>query len=738
MIYRRISVNNFLAYMGRHDVRLCEGLTVVVAQYDDAESRSNRGGKSAIAFDAPVFALYGWTRTGRVDDVVHRSVVGREEGWSEVEVETSDGAVHVVRQGRTCTGKALREVDGSPVKREDMERFVVEELVGLTLEEFLLTNGFLQGDAHSFMRLSSREKRRVVSPWFRTDRWLPRADRARRLLGDAKARYRALDEERTSLIDVDLDAARGRVVELESEIASASERLEVVRDELAAVRVERDDIEELSRELSGVLKDRSEILRREEDEVRSAGSEFSRKQKRVRKLEEDLEEARRTAADVEVLQGAEAGLHEAVERHDALKVELDRMLAEEPALEQDRLSLLRRYRSVTDNRDGVCPILGERCDRVERDEAEVRKVKAEGRSVKARLSRLRAAVDTARSSLDDAVEAVASRRVEVRRLDRLRARPTVEQVGSWLAAAEEERDEAKVRVESVRDGGSTVARLLEELDRKASDLGSRIENGRRFDEVFQELNLKLEDLKAEHDSLMEELTSARTDLEIHTRADERRSEIESEQKGLWQRVVDLTWTHYAFSAVGIPSREMENAFGVAEDAMNGVLDGLGTHLRVRFTPSRELKDWEPACVACGEMFRKGERKHVCLRCGVPRRRKRRDELRMEVLDGEHVGAFESDSGGGKALLSLGVRLGLARLPAMVRKVRCQHLLVDEVDGELDEPNRDALHRLMRDRLGSVGVRQVLLVTHSPARESFRNVVEVVRVRSEDRSEVRNV
>jgi hypothetical protein len=195
----------------------------------------------------------------------------------------------------------------------------------------------------------------------------------------------------------------------------------------------------------------------------------------------------------------------------------------------------------------------------------------------------------------------------------------------------------------------------------------------------------------------------------------------------------LAWAAYAFGATGIPSRELENAFGVAEDSMNSVLSDLESPTRLRFSPSRELKDWEPACLVCGEVFKKGERRHVCRACGIPRRKRRRDELRLEVVDGEHDASFELDSGGGKILLSLGVRFGLAPLPAASRRVRCESAVIDEPDGALDGPNRAALHRLLTTRLPKLGIRQTILITHADVRDEFPSVVVVRRWPDEDRS-----
>ena len=115
-----------------------------------------------------------------------------------------------------------------------------------------------------------------------------------------------------------------------------------------------------------------------------------------------------------------------------------------------------------------------------------------------------------------------------------------------------------------------------------------------------------------------------------------------------------------------------------------------------------------------------------------RRKRRRDELRLEVDDGENESSFELDSGGGKILLSLGVRLGLASLPGSFRRVRCEHLIIDEPDGALDPPNQAALHALIR-RVGDLGIRQTILITHADVRREFDSAVTVHRWEDEDRS-----
>jgi DNA repair exonuclease SbcCD ATPase subunit len=164
MIIKRLTVENVGPFFGSWEVLLETGVTVFVGEYEGAEDRSNRSGKSWLAVDVPTYAIFGVFRGARVEDLPHRLVRGRESAWAEVEVESSDGLEWVVRRGRTAGGDPIRELNGSQISERDLERVVREEVVGLSWEEYLLTLGAVQGEMHAFMRLTAGEKRRVVSP----------------------------------------------------------------------------------------------------------------------------------------------------------------------------------------------------------------------------------------------------------------------------------------------------------------------------------------------------------------------------------------------------------------------------------------------------------------------------------------------------------------------------------------------------------------------------------------------
>lgn len=736
MIFRRILLYNAGPFLAEWEVELGLGVTAVVAEYFGAPGRSNRGGKSFFAVDAPCYGLFGEFRGKTTDDFVHRLARGEEEGFVELEVESSEGTRYVVRRGRTKRGEPIRVLDGADVKEADLARVVSEEILGLSLEEYRLTTMFVQGEMHAFMKMPPAEKRRVVAPWFRTDRWVPRADLARKRLAVAQRRLRDLDhEEELARVTV---AEGGRVRKHFEEVVdptykearrafeSATERRASARSMVDAYVEKRAEARRVAAEV-----DRLELevrLERTEAETELAEAEAARDE-----ALEDLKAAEGRATEVARVEAEVAALDDLRAEVAALRTRVGEDEAARRKAEHDRAELLETYHEIVNSRTGTCPVLREPCDRIAPDPAVLETVKREGLAARRAAERLKKSVDELGWKLDMAKADVAGAEEAARALSELRGLPTPAAARDAYERAKRRADAANAALGRVRLARTESTRALA----RARTAQKRLE-GETGTEAEAELAVAAEALLAAEEALgtAEEARAAQLAL-LHAleRAEAELAAIGDRRAAARADLERVAWAAYAFGATGIPSRELENAFGVAEDAMNRVLADLGAPTRLRFSPARELKEWEAGCLACGYVYPKGERRHVCPDCGVARRKRRRDELRLEVLDGAYESAFELDSGGGQVLLSLGTRLGLAALPGASRRVRCEHAVIDEPDGALDGPNRTALHRLLVNRLPELGIRQALLITHADVREEFEQVVLVHRWEEEDRSGV---
>lgn len=168
---------------------------------------------------------------------------------------------------------------------------------------------------------------------------------------------------------------------------------------------------------------------------------------------------------------------------------------------------------------------------------------------------------------------------------------------------------------------------------------------------------------------------------------------------------------------GIPSKIMEIEIAHVEHKCNWVLEKLGYKKRIQFKPYKELSTYEKVC-ACGAS---GWKKQQCTTCGLKRKRKRKNEPTVSIVDGDSIRPFELESGGAQVIQSFAVRLACSLFLSSMLHVRYKFVLLDEVFAMLDRDNRQTLMELILDKLGSVfGLEQQFVVSHH---EDIVNSVE---------------
>jgi len=734
VIFLRTTLNNVGPYLAEWGVTWGEGVNAVVGEYESSDLRSNRSGKSYLAVAVPLYVFFGEFHGRTLDQLPHRLAAGKEDAWAELEVSGSDGRMWTVRRGRARSGDPIRELNGSAVGEQDLRRVVEGEILGLSLEEYRLTNAFVQGDAHGFMRLSPADKRRVVAPWFRTDRWIPRADLAQKRLSRAQADLRALDAEEQRLQEAAARLPDLGSAEVAARVTAGSARGELadLLRECAEVRAQVDGLEVARRARRELEREVARLGREVETERAAALREVKVAETKLTDAEAAHQGARNRAERVQALEEREAKLEDLRAVVTSAAEEVRRTRADAKRLEEERSALRDRLRELERTRTGLCPVLREACDRVARDEGVLEQIRADGTTKAGQGEDLLRSLKALEWKLEMARGDLGLAETEVRELRELRKAASVEQTRERLVDTREKAEAARTAAERAKLGRTELGRALAHARRRLAEAPEVAVDGGAADRLVV-LDATAQVAQEAVEEAERQVARASAEREAAEKATSELKELGTRRSALTERIERLAWASWAFGASGIPGRELENAFGVAEDAMNHVLANLGAPTRVRFSPSRELQAWEPACIACGVGFAKGERTHRCAACGTPRKKKTRDELQLEVLDGGSESAFELDSGGGQVLISLGVRLGLAGLPARLRAARCEHLVIDEPDGALDEVNRAALHAMLLKRVAALGFRQVILVTHADVRREFGQVVTVHRFDGEDRS-----
>jgi DNA repair exonuclease SbcCD ATPase subunit len=166
----------------------------------------------------------------------------------------------------------------------------------------------------------------------------------------------------------------------------------------------------------------------------------------------------------------------------------------------------------------------------------------------------------------------------------------------------------------------------------------------------------------------------------------------------------------ALGGSGIPARIAAISLAGLEHRANAILEGLGLSFSLAW--ERELGDPAPACAECGHVYEKRTRARECPSCGVPRSRKKSDELDVLVDDGSgEIEDVRTKSGGAKVLVASAIRLAGGMMLRERRGSPLEVAFIDEPFGELDLENRDALARMFAGLLGSVGLEQAFVVSH---------------------------
>jgi len=152
------------------------------------------------------------------------------------------------------------------------------------------------------------------------------------------------------------------------------------------------------------------------------------------------------------------------------------------------------------------------------------------------------------------------------------------------------------------------------------------------------------------------------------------------------------------------------------------------NVNIEFKPDRELQSYEDCCVACGWEFPKGTRTKECENCGEKRRKKRKDEPELRVIDNGSEESFGLESGGGKTMISLSVRTALTLLKRRQTGSEFNVLFLDEVDAMLDQENKIAFMNLVTKILiKKFGFEQIFWISHdSRISESTPHTLKVVR------------
>lgn len=302
-----------------------------------------------------------------------------------------------------------------------------------------------------------------------------------------------------------------------------------------------------------------------------------------------------------------------------------------------------------------------------------------------------------------------------------------EEIANWTSKTGVSRNELMRRATLAyirkQEGAKGVEQQIADLSRERANIENQIpENAEaKKDEIKQKIYMlkddiqSIDDERAEVDKRLGEIGES---LKLEKQKTDRLDALKKELSEVDEQLADAQYVEYMFGKNGIPSVELENSFQEIENDANVILKSLNAPFHLEFEAMRDLKVWEPNCLACGTPFEKGERTHVCKQCGTGRERRKRDELSLKIYEGGTERPFYLDSGGGQILQSVGIRLALTQLARRRKGANWGTIFLDELFGQLDKTNRQMMADLITSTLvKGLGFDQIFMISHDPSVQS---------------------
>ena len=177
-----------------------------------------------------------------------------------------------------------------------------------------------------------------------------------------------------------------------------------------------------------------------------------------------------------------------------------------------------------------------------------------------------------------------------------------------------------------------------------------------------------------------------------------------------QEINDYSFILKACGKNGIPNQILMAELKQVQDRANFILDAFNYPKQLLFEAYTELSSLEKTCHHCGHnQFKNG----LCCGCKSVRRKNRKYEPSIKVIDGSNKRDFSMESGGAQVIQSFAVRLACSIFLANLNNVSVDFLILDEVFGMLDKNNRSkAIELITSNKLNNLGFKQVFMISHS--------------------------
>lgn len=683
----------------------------IIGQWADEPKRSNRAGKSTLV-EAILYGLYGKSRSKKEIDLINKSYPD-EDMLVRLVFETEMEEVIVIERGRTASNSIILELSGYEGADKKVVQEQIDKIIGLNYQDFIMTSFFMQGDIHTFMQSGSTGQKQIISRWLEKEYWKEFEKRAKEYQNEIQGEIDALKHIANDKPDVSIDHEikiginnkENELKALEEVLEGLNTKLESIKDQInkaSKVEAVQNEIHKIKRRISNYQQDIDDLNEEIEDHVEEI--------KEAKEREEQLLLLPKLKSDIEGVNLKIADLYEDIDKNNKIVA----------SLRASKENLLKQYNQMNEF-DAICPVMERACTAIpliegakeevleegKKTSEELKKEKAEGKQLKERMNKLK-----------EDNEKVQNTYREILSYKKL---PTVQSITNEINDIKESiKSKKKVMEEAVSDKNEKELELksLEKID---MDLLTKDKSL-----VKNEIRVK----NSERDDIINYIATSKA--KIAQNKEQRKKAIQASKKisELTEELNQYKLVTYMFSKNGIPSNQIEVAFQELEDEANIILEKVNSDITIEFSPDKVMKTWEENCLVCNTPFPKGYRKIECPECGNERQKKRKDDLSITIKTREKEMDFNLESGGGKVLISLAIRIAFVRMLQRRLGVNLKLIVFDEIFGMLDETNRNLVFKLLTTTLkDDFGFKQILCISHE---EEIRDVIpDVIKITKYD-------
>ncbi len=746
----KINIKDFLSY-GTTEIEVPKGLGLIIG--DNGIGGSNGSGKSGL-IEAITWGLWGNARSTETfpsgDALIRRGTSRTEVG---IQVVDRDGVTLKSTRSRISTGKGTTVLDVTYSEPYFFGKSIADtqkdliRLLGMDFDLFKHTYFIKPGESSNFSLLPPREAKLMIMNILNLSKWEKYHNAAKdkhhtseRLVNDIgviiNTLQSQLDGKDKDRLNEQIGDYKSKTEELnidittfKTKISTCTKEDEKLSKDLAEAEASYNTDADKQIELAKRHKSTEDAINNISNNVHSMETSISNKNIEIDRCQNEIEDASKKIFEY-TREIADMSEEEFVTKIDAQKQPIEDIknnlieIITKIGINKSKIDTNEsRIDELSSNDDsGICPVLGEKCDRVTQDAISptIHELKEEINNIMEENKKLF-------EEEKDQVEARARLDAES---DELQKKLT------WFRAKQNAAISLSSKCEQYKESISNYNDLIGELEENLKSAHEMLVNEKNnFTEIDNELNQldtshmkesldKINNIKSQRSFIsgdikeLEKESTERTDeLNITlgniavaesqlTEIEDTEDEVLLKKQDLEKHRLDTTILKQVmdvFSKDGIPLHMIDISAATIENIANGILAEIGKNISIKIKVEKENK----------------------------KDGKIKDTFEIVIMQDGHEVLYRMYSGGESFWIDFALRMSLAIVEHNISGSMMDTFIIDEGIGRLDSFNRELFVNVLRFVISNHHVSQILLVTHTDISESQRTIFDFIITATKD-------